>query len=315
MLAGADDKARAVVVVGSVNADYVLRVARRPEPGETVADALLEVYPGGKGANQALAAARAGATVELVARVGDDPIGRSRVADLLAGRVGTAWVRPTPGERTGMAFITVTPDGQNAITVARGANACLLPSDVEDAADLLGEAAVLVVQLEVPLETVVRAVELAGPATAVVINCAPWRQLPEYLLKRTDLLVANENEGAALSGCLLPDPAGARRAASAIRSLGPRAVVITLGPAGAVLVAEDLDLVMPAPEAAVVDTTGAGDAFVGALSARLAASDGLADAVAFGVAVGTATTEQMGPVPIVPPDLLEHDGSLGLRRG
>jgi ribokinase len=294
-----------VVVVGSVNADYVVRVAHRPEPGETVGDCVFEVHGGGKGANQALAAVRSGAAVSLVAHVGDDEDGRRRALDLLAEGVDTGQVGVVSGTRTGVAFITVTPDGENSIAAAPGANATLLPTDIDDAVELLRRAAVLVVQLELPLQTVARALELVPAATTVVLNYSPAQELQSRTLRRVSVLVANEGEASALSGLHVSSPDEALRAARRIRAMGPRAVVVTLGAAGAVAVAPDLEVEVPAPKVRVVDTTGAGDALVGALAARLAAGADIEQAVEFGVAVGSATTEQMGALPCVPPNLQE----------
>jgi ribokinase len=293
-----------VVVVGSVNADYVLRLHHRPAPGETVGDAILELHPGGKGANQAVAAARCGVSVSMVARVGADSIGRTRIEDLVGEGVDTTHIRVSADTLTGVAFVTLTPDGENAIAVAPGANACLCPSDIEEAGALIRTAKVLAVQLEVPLESVVRAAELAGSNTTLILNCAPYRPLPAHLLAKTGVLVVNEREGAALSGFALSSPDDARRAAAVMHEMGPRVVVVTLGANGAVVVAPGIEEYVPAPRVRVVDTTGAGDAFVGAVAARLATCSSLLDAVAFGVAVGSATTETGGANAVVPPGLL-----------
>lgn len=287
-----------VAVVGSVNTDYVLRVSRRPRPGETVADAELEIHPGGKGANQAVAAVRSGAEVVLVARVGEDDMGRIRINELQTQRVSTEHVLTAHGIPSGLAFITVTPDGENAITVAPGANAALTPTDIDLAAEAIRHAAVLVCQLEVPVETVSRAAETASSHSVVVLNCAPWRRLPDGIFDYVDVLVANEVEAGALLGS---EPLQERRhalvAAARIQELGPRTVVITLGSHGAVAASPQGTLEIPAPPANVVDTTGAGDAFVGGLSARLALGDPLAGALEFAVRFGTATTEHPGAVP------------------
>ena len=291
---------REVVVVGSVNSDFVVRVGRRPEPGETVADGVFEEHAGGKGANQAVAAALCGARVRLVARVGDDRAGDARVKEIVAGGVNARSVEAVPGATTGVAFITVTPDGQNSIVVAPGANGRLRPGDLSEAAAAIGAASVLLVQLELSVETVERAVELAGPGTCVVLNVSPARKLAPGLLARTDVLVANEVEAEGLCGIDVVDREGARRAAREVRAMGPRAVVITLGEGGAVAIGPEIEVDVRAPKVRVVDTTGAGDALVGGLAACLAAGKGLEEAVRFGVAVGSATTEAMGAYPRLP---------------
>lgn len=283
-----------VAVIGSINTDFVLVVDHRPLPGETVADAVLEVHPGGKGANQAVAAARSGAQVALIGRIGDDPAGRVRLRELEDEHITTEHVSCSPDTPTGVAFITLTPDGENSIVVAPGANARLSPRDVERARPILASASVLVVQLEVPLETVERGVALAGRATRVVLNCAPYRPLPAALLQRVDVLVANTREAAALSGRRAVDSRNARDVARAIGRLGPSAVVITLGGDGAAVAAADFTEHLGAPKVDAIDTTGAGDAFVGALAARLAAGAALTDAVRFGVGAGAQTVTQRG---------------------
>ena len=261
-----------VVVVGSINVDYIVRVPRRPGAGETVSEGILEVHPGGKGANQAVAAAYCGVPVYMVARVGDDSAGAQRLAELENAGVATAFVARSPGMATGSAFVTVTPDGENTIVVAPGANAGLETPDVERATEILGSAAVLVAQLEVPLASVTRAVELAGPHTQVVLNCAPARPLGPELLGRVDVLVVNEPEAAVLTGHAFSSTVGAFSMAEQLLALGPPAAVVTLGAEGAVLVGPGQRVHVPAPKVAVRDTTGAGDAFVGALAASLARS-------------------------------------------
>jgi ribokinase len=181
-----------VVVVGSINEDYLLQVDRRPAPGETVGNAVLVTADGGKGANQAVAAAAAGARTVLVARVGDDRRGRELVAGLEAAGVDTRWVGRSAGVRSGAAFVVVTPDGENQIVVAPGANARLFPRDVEGAATVVGEAGVLVLQLEVSTDTVETAASLAGPDTTVVLNASPVAPVPGPVLRRVDVLVVNE---------------------------------------------------------------------------------------------------------------------------
>jgi ribokinase len=286
-----------VFVVGSINQDYVLSVERRPDPGETLSGATLAVHPGGKGANQAVAAARLGARVAMLGRVGDDPAGAALREALAAQGVDTAAVLATPQAPSGSAFITVTPDGENAIVVVPGANRELVPGDVDAVAAALRDTAVLVAQLEVPVETVGRAVSVAaGAGTLVVLNLAPARPVPGALLARVDVLVVNEHEAGFLLGEAVDgsDAGAAARAAVELRRRGPRAVVVTLGAAGAVAADAGGAEHLPAPPARVVDTTGAGDAFVGALAARLAAGASLPGAVAYGVRAGAAAVRGAG---------------------
>ncbi|HET7478518.1 MAG TPA: ribokinase, partial [Rubrobacteraceae bacterium] len=260
-----------VFVVGSINQDLVLKVERRPEPGETVTDAELSTHNGGKGANQAAAAALLGASVAFLGRVGDDEFGGPLVRALAEKGVDMSLVERDSGTVTGTAFITVTPDGENAIVVAPGANRRLTPEDVDAASDDIRQARVLVAQMEVPLESVLRAAEIADAGgTRVVLNLAPPREVPSALLEKLDPLVVNEHEAAFMLGTKVEGQEGARAASRELLALGPRSVVITLGPAGALVADRETVTHVPAPEVEVVDTTGAGDAFVGALVARLA---------------------------------------------
>jgi ribokinase len=291
---------RPVVVVGSINTDYVLRVSHRPQPGETVIDAHLSVHGGGKGANQALAAAIAGSDVHLVGRVGDDPQGETRITQLSALGVRSEYVSVTDGTPTGSAFVTVTPDGANSIIVAPGANGRITTDDVDRAAPVVKAAGVLVAQLEIPVHIVDYAIRSAAADTAVILNCAPFKPLGDTLLSRVSILVANEHEASQMLERDISGSLDALAAAASMRRLGPTAAVITLGASGAVVASDAGEQHLPAPPATVVDTTGAGDAFVGSLSARLAAGDSLERAVEFAVAMGSATTEQAGPHPHLP---------------
>lgn len=288
-----------MVVAGSLNVDLAVRVERRPGPGETVLGGELVERPGGKGANQAVAAARVGAKVAMLGRVGDDAR-----AELLRRALGDAGVdaravEATPGTASGCALITVTPDGENAIVVAPGANARLSEEDVERHGALLSGAAVVVCQLEIPL-AVVEAVARALPeATRLVLNAAPAGTLPAPLLERTDVLVVNQSELRVVAGA----GAGAseRELVLGLLERGPRAVLATLGPQGALLGHGHDCLAVPArPAAEVVDTTGAGDATVGALAAALAQGLELETAARAAVAAGTAAISAPGPQPPLP---------------
>jgi ribokinase len=189
-----------VVVVGSINEDYVVRVSRRPTAGETVGDAIFVRSDGGKGATQAVAAASQGASVALVARVGDDAAGEDLMQGLVGANVETSWVRRSPGTMSGAAFLTVTPDGENAVVVAPGANALLDVGDIDWASDAIRGAQVIVLQLETGIDAVVAAVAMASQSTTVVLNAAPARTVPDTTLHRVDVLVVNKHEAAALLG-------------------------------------------------------------------------------------------------------------------
>ncbi len=279
-----------VIVLASLNADLVVAVEARPAGGETVLGGDLVVHPGGKGGNQAAAAALAGADV----RVGDDAYGPMLRAALAASGADVSGVVTTPSRASGVALITVTPDGENSIVVASGANDAVGPGDVPD----LGGARVAVAQLEVPLAAVVALAERCAAAGArLVLNAAPPRgDLPAAVLNACDPLVVNAHEAAALTGQPVPDDATtAATAAVALRALGCRSVVLTLGAAGAVVHDGSGTWHVSAPHVEeVVDTTGAGDCLVGTLAARLAAGDDLPTATADAVRTATQAVLRAG---------------------
>ena len=296
-----------VFVVGSINQDFVLQVERRPEPGETVTNAQLSKGNGGKGANQAAAAALLGADVTILGRVGDDGFGEPLVEALANKGVDTSLIEAATDSSTGTAFITITPDGENAITVAPGANRSLTVEDVDDASDSIGDARVLVVQMEVPPEVVLRAVEVASQqGTRALVNLAPPTEVPRELLKKLDPLVVNEHEAAFLLGEKVEGLEGALSAAQELLALGPGSAVVTLGEDGAVFSDGESKEHLTSPEVEVVDTTGAGDAFVGALAAKLAQEASLEDAVTYAVRAGAAAVTKEGAQGALPtPETVE----------
>ena len=281
-----------VFVVGSINQDFVLKVERRPEPGETVTDAELALYPGGKGANQAVAAARLGAEVAMLGRVGEDSFGGDLVENLCDNGVETSRVETVSDAPTSSAFITVTPDGENAIVVSPGANRRFGPDEVGAASEDLREARLLLAQLEVGLEAVEMAARIvAGSGGRFLLNLAPPRAIPGELLRLSDPLVVNEHEAAFLLGEDTRDP---EEYAGKLLDLGPPSAVVTLGAAGAILATREPSRHFPAPEVQVVDTTGAGDAFMGALAAKLAQDALLEEAVPYAVLAGAVAVVQEG---------------------
>lgn len=264
-----------LIVVGSANVDLTVVVPRHPRPGETVLGGDTTVTPGGKGANTAVAAARAGADVTLLGAVGADANGDLLLGVLAGVGVDITWVRRTDGP-SGAAYITVSEDGENAIVVSPGANSLVSAADVDRAAPVVSVAAVLFAVLEVPLPTVQHAVAAADRAgVRVVLNASPVTVLPAETLQVLDPLIVNQHEAAAL----LPDSADAGRTgaelADALRVLGPKSVVVTLGADGAVVADDSGTTKVPAPRINVVDTTGAGDTFAGVLCAHLAAGSTL----------------------------------------
>ncbi|GHF24785.1 ribokinase [Streptomyces griseoluteus] len=279
-----------LLVVGSANADLVVGVERRPGAGETVLGGDLAVHPGGKGANQAVAAARLGARTALLARVGDDGHGRLLRDSLRSAGVDTAAVL-TGGAPTGVALITVDPSGDNSIVVSPGANARLTAGDVR--AEVLGAARVVSAQLEIPLETVAAVVRALPEGTRFVLNPSPPRPLPDDVLAACDPLVVNEHEARVLLGDeeTGDDPAGRARR---LLALGPRSVVVTLGAKGALVCDASGVRAVPSVAVAAVDTTGAGDAFTAALAWRLGAGEELPVAAAYAARVGAAAVTRRG---------------------
>ncbi len=289
-----------VLVVGSANADLTVRVARRPGAGETVHGSDLVESAGGKGANQAAAAARLGGRVGLLARVGDDAYGELLLDAQRAAGTDVAHVIVESGARTGTAMIIVGPDGDNSIVVSPGANAALTPEDVAAARDVIAASAAVSLQLEVPMETVrATAATATETGTRVVLNPSPTPDsLDPELLAAADPLVVNEHEAQQLAGRGEGTP---ENWAQALREQGARSVVVTLGGDGALVVdGEGGTGRVPGVKVEAVDTTGAGDAFTGALATRLAHGDSLTDAARFAVRVGAAAVTKPGAQPSYP---------------
>ncbi|MGW1600757.1 ribokinase, partial [Streptomyces eurythermus] len=249
-----------LLVVGSANADLVIGVERRPAAGETVLGGDLAVHPGGKGANQAVAAARLQARTALLARVGDDGHGRLLLDSLRAAGVDTVGVL-VGGAPTGVALITVDPSGDNSIVVSPGANGRLRPEDVRTATSLFHASKVVSAQLEIPLETVVEVVRNLASGSRFVLNPSPPRELPAEVLAACDPLIVNEHEARVILGDARvgDDPADWARL---LLAKGPRSVVVTLGARGALVCDGSGTALVPSVKVDAVDTTGAGDEFL-----------------------------------------------------
>lgn len=281
-----------LLVVGSANADLVIGVERRPAAGETVLGSDLAVHPGGKGANQAAAAARLGARTALLARVGDDAHGRLLLDAQRAAGVDTVGVL-VGDVPTGVALITVDPSGDNSIVVSPGANGRLAPQDVRAAASLFQASRVVSAQLEIPLQTVTEVVRSLADGSRFVLNPSPPRPLPAEVLAAADPLVLNEHEARIVLG----DAAVGDSPEDWARILlakGPRSVVVTLGGEGALVASSAGVERIPPVKVDPVDTTGAGDAFTAALAWRLGTGASLAEAAAYAARVGALTVTRPG---------------------
>jgi ribokinase len=283
-----------ICVVGSCNLDLTFRVPRLPRPGETVAAHAMHQGFGGKGANQAVAAARLGANVTMVARVGDDAFGRSYVENLQAHGIDSAFVTSDASLPTGTASIFVSDAGENCIVVAAGANAAVAVDDVRAAADAIRGADVVICQLETPIAAAVEAFEIARSAgVRTLLNPAPATNLPAELLQLCDLCVPNETELELLTAHSLAAPRGLQTAAQILRDRGAKAVVVTLGALGA-LVAGDVLERIPTFSVNAVDPTGAGDVFIAALAFLLAGGNELSASVCFANAAAAISVTRPG---------------------
>jgi len=292
-----------IVVVGSLNMDLVVRVPRHPQPGETLLGSAYETHPGGKGANQAVAAARAGGRVVMIGRVGQDAFGQRLREGLQQDGIDASAVSAVAAP-TGVAFIAVDEAGQNSIIVSPGANATLTEGDLT-AAQFAG-AKVVLLQLETPLASVLAAARLGRAAGAMVIlNLAPAQALTAAQLRDVDLLLVNESEAAALLNvseaevAAQPEAAAAKLLAFVACSANPQAVV-TLGARGAAWADRQQVGLQPVFAVRVVDTTAAGDAFAGALAVALAGGKTLAQAVRFAAAAGALAVTKVGAQPSLP---------------
>lgn len=285
-----------VLVVGSINMDLVVRVPHSPRPGETVLGGDFETFPGGKGANQAVAAARMGGEVTMVGRVGTDNFGDTLIQGLIEDNIKTTYVIKDSDTPTGIAMVAVAADGENLIVVASGANYKVSETDVTNARDIMRDTDLLLLQLECPMEAVTAAVDLAKAYDIpVVLNPAPAQPLSQALLASVDVLTPNETELMMLAGV-----DNVSEAIEKVLSWGTKNLVVTLGANGARVVSEGIDRHIPAHEITAVDTTAAGDAFNGALAVAYAEGKPLLEAVNYGMAAGALAATRRGAQPSLP---------------
>lgn len=278
-----------IVVIGSINMDLVLRVPRMPLPGETLTGGAFRTIPGGKGANQAVACARlsgkvaaGGQQVAMIGCVGDDAFGATLRAALVGDGIIDSHITTLPGVASGIASILVDDNGQNSIVIAGGANDLLSPAHIDAAKELIEQADIVVLQLETPMATVVHAIKLARSlGKTVVLNPAPAASLPAGVLELVDYLIPNEIEAAMLAG-VSPDGADVQALAAALQKLGSDNVIITLGSKGVHAALYGGDFTFPAEMVQAVDTTAAGDTFIGGFVAGLASGMDEAEAIGQG---------------------------------
>ncbi len=290
-----------IVVVGSLNMDLVARAPRLPVPGETVPGRSFATVPGGKGANQAVAAARLGARTAMIGCVGDDAFGASLRGRLEADGIDAGGVRVAAGAGTGVALIVVDDTGRNGIVVVPGANGLLGPADVDAHWLAIAGARVVALQLETPLATVEHAARQARAlGKTVVLNPAPAHPLPDGLLACADYLVPNETEASALTGVEVTSVATATEAGHRLLRAGARTVLVTLGAGGVVAVGPDGASHHPARRVEAVDTTAAGDTFIGGLCAALVRGRAPAAAIAFAQAAAAISVTRPGAQPSIP---------------
>ena len=289
-----------IVVVGSSNTDMILKVDRIPKPGETILGGEFITAAGGKGANQAVAAARAGGDVTLVARVGRDMFGEQAVAGFVAAGINADYVQYDESP-SGVALIFVAKDGENSIGVGGGANGKLTPTDVAQAAGAFAVADVVVLQLETPLETVQAAAELANNSgAAVVLNPAPAQPLPDELLQQVSILTPNETETELLTGIKVNDDASCARAAEILLDKGVKTAIITLGSRGAFVASRTMQQSVSGFKVQPIDTTAAGDTFNGALAVAIAEGLPIIEAIRFANAAAAISVTRMGAQPSAP---------------
>jgi len=305
-----------IVVVGSSNTDMVVKSRRLPVPGETVTGGKFVMAAGGKGANQAVAAARLGAAVTLVAKVGTDVFGDQAIAGYQEEGIFADFLLRDPQHHTGVALILVDDQGENLISVASGANHALTPQDVERAAERIRAADVVLLQLEIPMDTVQYAARLAAEAgVPVILDPAPAPDAPldAALLKHVTYLKPNETEAERLTGLRVEDEASARKAADKLLQSGARHAIITLGAKGALWAGPQQSGFLPGYRVEALDSTAAGDAFSGALACALARGLSLEAAVEYASLVGAFSVTRLGAQPSLPTEeeLRQFAESLG----
>jgi ribokinase len=290
-----------ICVIGSSNTDMVVKTSKLPSPGETVIGGSFLMNPGGKGANQAVSAARLGGRVMFVAKVGNDMFGKQAIRQFQHEKIDSRFVIIDPDQPSGVALINVDSDGENSIAVAPGSNASLRHSDVQPALDQLGEKDILLLQLEIPLDTVDYAIKQAfEKGCRIILNPAPAQFLTTDILSCLHIITPNETEAELLTDVKVSNEETARLAAEKLFSKGVKNVIITLGSKGAYLHNESTSKLISAPPVTALDTTAAGDCFNGALAVALSEDVSLAEAVIFACKAASVSVTRMGAQSSIP---------------
>jgi ribokinase len=286
---------KSIVVIGSSNTDMVIKTERFPQPGETILGGNFFMFPGGKGANQAVAAARLGGNVTFIAKLGRDVFGDQALRQFKEENIDTKFIIQDPAQPSGTALITVDAKGENTIVVAQGANGALVPTDLKPAVDVLKHAYIALVQLEIPMSTVSALTEQAKSyGVKVILNPAPAATIPDAMYRQLYLITPNRSEAQQLTGIPVTDVISARYAAENLHGKGVENVVITLGSEGAFVWDGKDGQHIESPKVKALDTTAAGDIFNGALVVALAEGQSLPAAVAFSNRCAAISVTRMG---------------------
>lgn len=285
----------AIVVIGSSNTDMVIQTDHIPVPGETILGGRFFMNPGGKGANQAVAAARLGGNVIFICKTGNDVFGKQSSELFRNEGINTTFLLSDAEHPSGVALITVDKKGENTIAVASGSNGFLLPEDVKQAEEIISKATFILVQLEIPLETVAYVASLAARyKVKLIVNPAPACDLPDELIQKIDIITPNETEAERLTGIAVTDLLTAEKAAWALRRKGIGTVILTRGDQGAVLLEGETLINIPTVSVQATDTTAAGDVFNGALAVALAAGKSPEAATNFACRAAAISVTRMG---------------------
>ena len=291
-----------IVVIGSINTDMVVRSSQLPYPGQTLMGHSFQTTGGGKGANQAVAAARLGAEVSLIARIGDDAFGKISIENFKKEKINIENIYTDNDAPSGVAFIVVDDKGENIIVVAPGANATLNEKDIRDAEDVIKKADIILFQLEIPMSTVAEGIKLAKKHNRMVmLNPAPAASIPKEILQSVDIITPNQTETLVLTGIAVNDAITAQHACNVLHEMGILTVIVTMGEQGAYISSDNYHGLIPGFTAGVVvDTVAAGDTFCGGLAIALAEGKSLKDAVQFANAAAALSVTKVGAQASIP---------------